>query len=64
MKQKPPVRAFAPTVRRLGVLYCCLQINAVQRVFDEAEAAMGGGDLLGAIKKLDTLRGYPKTAVR
>jgi hypothetical protein len=40
------------------------QINAVQQVFDEAEAAMGNGDLLNAIRLLDTLRGYPKTAVR
>ena len=36
----------------------------MQRLFDSAEAAMNNGDLLGAITRLETLQGYPASAVR
>ena len=41
-----------------------VQVTSVQRLFDSAEAAMNNGDLLGAITRLETLQGYPASAVR
>ena len=39
------------------------EVNAIMRVFDDAEAAMIDGDVKTAVKAMKRLQGYPATAV-